>query len=331
MKSDVRIFKTIAVLFALFVAIGSYAQSPSEIGEMFKTALETKDGGDVEGAIAQLEECLEVAIEYNDEYEDEQVGSIIDQIEENIPKLYMTLSTSKLKAKDYTGGLKSAYKTKEIAEGYGDAETAKKATAMITQVHYKMGASKFKAQDFDAAIAQFDKALAANPDYVKAAYLKTVCFSKKGDDENLKASANNTNAIAEKTNNPAEAAKVNKLAANYFLKKGNEAKGANNYDEAIANLKSSLEFGENNTTTMYLLADVYKAKGDHAAAIETAQKALEVETGGAEAVAKLNFLIGEAQQAKGDNAAACAAYKLVTVGPYAENAKYKVETELNCQ
>ena len=231
------------------------------------------------------------------------------------------MGTNQIKEEEVTKGLENLYKAKEVATSYGDTETAEKANSIIPQVHYKLGTSKFKSDDLDGAVVELDKAIAVDPDYVAAYYLKSFIYKKKRDGI----------AAAKRSNDPKMEAKIQDLGLKHFLKEGNDAKGSAKYDDAVRLLKNALEFDANDGTALYLLASTYSSKGDYTEAIEIGQKAVDAETGGAEAKAKIYLIIAEAYAKKGDNSAACEAYKKAAVGQFAEHAQYQIEHVLKCQ
>lgn len=331
MKLEVK-FKGLVLLLALIAtSLFVNGQTLEEAQKAYNAGVTAKTDGNIEEAIAQFTTCATACEYLVEEEEDETAEELMYSVQAVIPGLYLKLGSDQLQAKQVSEGLDNLYKAREVAETYGESETKKKAEKYITQVHYKLGASKYKSGDFDAAHVELDKALAMNPNYVSAYYLKTVVYKKQGDAEALKATALKGMEVATAKKDTKNKAKIANLAHGYFLKKGNEAKSASKFDEAITNLNTALEFDAVDATTLYLLSATYFAKGDYDSAISTGETAILNESGGDEAKAKIYMVIAESQTKKGNTSAACATYKKAAVGQYAELANYRIEHELKCE
>lgn len=331
MRADV-IFKSIITLLVLSIMpISLTAQSLEEAQKAYNAGVTANGEGNIEEAIAQFTTCIEACEYLVEEEEDEEAQTLLDQVGMVVPKLYLQLGTTQLSEKDMENGIANVYKAKEFAGNYGDDATLKKASALIPQVHYKVAASKYKAGKLDEAITELDKAIAADNNYGPAYYLKAVVYKKKGDDETFTSVAKAGIEACQRDNDKKMEKKTSELARKHFLKKGNDAKGVKNYTDAEKFLTQSLEFNGNNTTALYLLAQTYVASKKYDDAIDAGNKAVESETKGEEAKAKIYMVIAEAQVAKGDNTAACSTYKKAAVGQYAELANYKIQHELKCQ
>ena len=118
--------------------------------------------------------------------------------------------------------------------------------------------------------------------------------------------------------------------ANYFLKEGATAKQSADYDKAIKQLNTSLEFDDNNTEAYYLLATIYNTQKNWDKAIEAAKSGLSRESSGGDESARFNYELGNAYFESGDKEQACNAYTKAAVGSYAENANYQIEHVVKC-
>jgi tetratricopeptide (TPR) repeat protein len=116
--------------------------------------------------------------------------------------------------------------------------------------------------------------------------------------------------------------------ATTFLNDGAVALQKGSFDRAIESLNTSLQYNANEPKSHYYLAIAYNGKKDSDNAITSANKAIEL---GLENAGDAWFEIGKANEAKGDAAAACEAYKKVTTGPNIQAAKYQVEQVLKCK
>ncbi len=327
----VVILRRITALFVLFLPLSITAQTLEEAQKAYNAGVTANGEGNLEEAISQFTTCIEACEYLVEEEEDETAEELLYTVQAVVPKLYLQLGTGQLQEKKVTEGLANVYKAKEVAGNYGDTETLERAKKIIPQIHYKLGASKYKAGDLDKAIEELDKALAVNNNYGAAYYLKSVVYKKKGDDEAFKETALAGIKATKEAKDAKTEKKITVLAQKHFLKKGNDAKGASKYAEAEQYLNTSLEFMPTDVTTLFLLAQTYSSQKKYNEAIETGNKAVENETGGDEAKAKIYMIIAEAQTNKGDKSGACATYKKAAVGQYAELANYRIEHELKCE
>jgi tetratricopeptide (TPR) repeat protein len=329
MKVDVKIKSLIAALLFLAPFVLN-AQTLEDAQKAYNAAVTANNEGNLPEAITQFNVCLEACDYLVEEQEDETAEELQMTVQGVVPKLYLQLGSDQLQNQQITEGLENIYKAKEAGNKFGDKETVEKANKVIPQVHYKLAAQFYKEEKLDEAIAECDKAIAADADYTNAYYIKAAILKKK-DDASFKTVALAGIAVCKRINDTKNEQKIVDLGYKTFLKKGVDAKGASKYDEAISDLNSALEFSPNDATAFYLLASIYNAQGKNADAIAAGQKAIEFETGGDEAKAKIYMIIAESQAKKGDNAAACAAYKKAAVGQYAESANYQIVHVLKCQ
>ncbi|MBN2484611.1 MAG: hypothetical protein JXB34_01425 [Bacteroidales bacterium] len=307
------------------------AQTLDDAQKAYNAAVTANNEGNLAEAIAQFTTSLDACEYLVEEEEDETAEELLNTIQSVLPKLYLQLGSEQLQNQQVTEGLENLYKAKDLSRKFGEKETLEKVTNIIPQVHYKLAASLYKEDKLDEAVAECNKAIEVNADYTAAYYIKAAILKKKDDDAAFKTAALEGIVACKRTNDSKQEQKIADLGYKHFLKKGIDAKGASKYAEAIDFIKSSLEFEANDATSLYLLASIYSSQGDFNQAISTGNLAIENEKGGDEAKAKVYMIIAEAHAKKGDNAAACAAYKKAAVGPYLESANYQIEHVLKCE
>lgn len=331
MKALSKYIKTLILAVILCSTAGISAQSMEEAKKTFNKGLEAFKAQDILAAVESFNQVIEICAVVYEEEEDEEAEQLMYQCMEKVPALYLRLAQTSFKAKDLEKGFEYAAEAKKTSKEYEDDETYKKTLNLLGQVYYMMGSRKLKAKDFDGAIVEYDKGIAENPEYAKLYYYKAFAYKSKGDDANVKATSLKAIEVAEKKRNREIIGKTKKLAYTYFLKKGNDAKTAKDLDAAESALKDAFEFKDNDAMGLSLMASVYLDKKAYDDAIAYSEKALAVETDVTKK-SNYNFTIAEAYKAKGDNASACAAYKKVTTGSYAENAAYQLEHgNLGCE
>lgn len=329
MRSEVNYFKNVLWIALIFVSTGIFAQELEDAKKLFNEGAEAVNADDLELAIQKFTEAADIANTVYEDYEDEEAENIMYMAQEQIPKLYFKLATTKLQNKEYKAGLEAAYNARETADSFGDDDTYKKASSVISKVHYQMGATKYKKSDFDGALVELDKAIEVNPDYSSPYYMKAAILKQQDKDDEFKKTCVDGIDAAKRSADSKDEAKIIKLASGHFLKKGNEAKGAAKYNEAIEYLNSAMSFDPSDGLAPYLLASVYEAQGKYDDAITAAKKSIANESD-AEEKAKAYMIVGNAYFQKGDKASACDAYSKAAVGQYAEMANYKIEHEIKC-
>lgn len=324
-----RILISMLCLGLMFAA--GRAQSLEEARQLYNDGGAAAGGGDLQTAIDKFTACLDMCQTLQKDEEDADVEDLQTTVEKALPVLYYQFCTEKLKDKDIKGGLELAYKAKEAAEEYGDDDTRDKVNAIIPQIHYAIGASYYKNENLDKSLAEMEKAIKVDSNYSKAYYLEAVIYKKQGNDDKLVETAKKGIAAAKAENDAKTEQNLTNLVSTHFLKKGNDAKDAGKYDEAIVNLKKSLIFDSENSTTYFLLTTVYDSKKEWDNVIESANEGLKYEQGNEDAKARFYYELGNAYYGKGDNSAACDAYSKAAVGSFLQNAKYQMEQVVKCQ
>jgi tetratricopeptide (TPR) repeat protein len=331
MKLDFNVRNLILSLALIVAPFVINAQTLEEAQKAYNAGVTAKGEGNLQEAIDQFTACAEACEILVDEEEDETAEELLYTVQPVIPGLYLQLGSDQITSGQVNEGIETVYKGREVAELYGDADAKAKAERYLKKVHYKLGASKYKAKDFEAAHTEFDKALALDPEYLSVIYLKSVTYKAEGNEADFKSNTLKGIEIADAKKDSKNKTKLVKLGKGYYLKKGNDAKGASKYDQAVADLNTALEFDATDVTTLYLLSATYLAKGDYANAVETGEKAVANEKGGEEAQAKIYMTIAEAHAKSGNPSAACSTYKKAAVGQYAELANYRIQHELKCE
>lgn len=327
-KMNAKIIISMLCLGLIFAA--GKAQSLDEARQLYNDGGSAAGAGDLQTAINKFDSCLTLCQNLQKDEESTDVEDLQTKVENALPVLYYQLCTQKLQNKDIKGGLAEAYKAKEAAEKYGDNDTRAKVIALIPQIHYAIGASYYKSKQYDKSLAEMTKAIAVDSNYANAYYLEAVIYKDQNNiDKLIEVSKKGIQAAKAENDTKTEENIIN-LASTHFLKKGNDAKDAGKYDEAIGYLNKSLIFDPENSTTYFLLTTVYNSKKDWDKAIEAANKGLKYETGTQDAKARFYYELGNAYYGKGDNSAACDAYSKAEVGSFLQNAKYQMEHVVKC-
>jgi tetratricopeptide (TPR) repeat protein len=327
--SQLKIYFRIGICFMVIIAAyGVSAQSLEEAKALYNQGGEAVQGGNLELGVEKFAACIEMCETLVDEEEDMEAEELMLSVQQNVPKLYYQIGMDKIKSNDIDGGLDNLYKARETAEYYSDSDILDKTTKVLPQIHYKLGANAYKSENFEASLADLDKAIAVDPDYANAYYLKAVVYKSQDKDDLLISTARKAIEAANASNDIKTRDNTSKLAGGHFLKKGNDAKAATNYADAIKFLDLSLEFENNNPTTHYLLTSIYVSQQNWDKAIAAANEGLKYEEGTTKA--RFYYELGNAHYGKGDKAGACEAYSKAAVGDYIEHANYQMEQVVKC-
>ena len=175
-------------------------------------------------------------------------------------------------AKDFEGAVTAFQQTKEVAEGYGEAEIAAEAAKLIGQTemlqYNTAGKAAMKAKDYATAIANFSKVLEMDPTNGGVAVQLGQAYMRAGQlDESI--------ATLETAKANGEEEDASKLLSNVYLKKAQAANKAKNYQEVIDCATKSNEALENGNAYK-LSASALQKLGKNDECIAAYEKYLEV-------------------------------------------------------
>lgn len=323
-KNYLRNIAAVVFLCLAFVVAG---QSIDDARALYNEGGTAVQEGNIELGVQKFEECVEICEVLYEEEEDVDAEELMTTVQQSLPRMYLQLSQSKAKAKDFDGGLQYALKAKESANYIVDNDVAEKASDLASKIYYANGYKNYKAQKFDDAVNELNNSISEDEKNFKAHLLKVVILKETGNEEAL---IEATKTVMEINSNDPNREKVISTSANYFLKEGATAKQSADYDKAIRQLNTSLEFEDDNTEAYYLLATIYNAQEKWDNAIDAAKSGLEHESSAGDESARFNYELGTAYFGKGDTDQACGAFKKAAIGSYAENANYQIEHVVKC-
>jgi len=324
MKS-IKLLSIVAVLFGSTV-IGS-AQTLQEVIEARNKGSELMAAKDLDGAITELEKCVDLAKKVGGDAEEHQIVA-----ESVLPSLYLQKATAINATKDYPATVKALEATVSAAEKYKNADIKEKAEKTLPQVYYAMGVADFQAQKFSEAIQNLDQTIARDPSIAGAYYIRGACYQSLKDeskmDENYKLAIEKGNA----SNDARTVQNAKTQLTKYYNNAGATAQRVQKWDDAIAAYKKTIEVDPENSDAYYMLSTCYNSKKSWNDAISSGEKALELKIGGdAKALDGIYYQLGTAYAGKNDTAKACENFKKVANEPFLTGAKYQIETALKCK
>jgi tetratricopeptide (TPR) repeat protein len=242
-----------------------------------------------------------------------------------MPSTYYNIAKGFYEEKKYTDAIANFELAATWADQMGEDKTADAARTYLAGIYTAIGNSGYKTEEFDKAIENYNKAISFKPDYFKAYYGMGLTYKKQEKYADMKDAMDKVLELAPADDKTAENARS--TTATTFLNEGAVALQKGSFDDAATNLAASLQYDDADPLTHYYLALANNGQKDFDNAISQANKSIEL---GLENYGDAWFAIGQANEAKGDAAAACEAYKNVTNGPNIQAAKYQAETVLKC-
>ena len=291
--------KLLVSVIALFGAVSLSAQDVTAIYNEAAAAFGAKNFTE---AAAKFEQVIDQGMD------NESAASMVATAKSTLPKCYFMLGGGALKTKNYDEALKNFEKSAELAELYGDMNQMAKSNGWVAKIYQIQGGDAFNNKDYATASEIFAKGYAADPDNTGMALNLAMSYCEmamsSGDMSQYEKGMEIYEAVAAKTHPKyaEDAAKAKEDMALYTNNMVAKMQAANDFDGIIK------------------MADDLLAKKDYAKVIELGQAAADVQTDPADK-SLMYYLLGAAYNAKEMKPQAIAAFKQVTDGPAAENAK----------
>ncbi|MFC2113397.1 tetratricopeptide repeat protein, partial [Bacteroidota bacterium] len=233
------------------------------------------------------------------------------------------------KAKDIPGAIGKFEATVEACDKYGNDDIKAKSLKYIPQLYNAQGNSQVKAEEFDAALASFDKAIEYKPDYARAVYGKALVYKRQNDDANMLATFAEAIEVGTAAGDEKTTAAATKALKDHHLNTGITAFKAEDYEAALAAFDKSYAYDDTDADPYYLTCVIYGKQEQYEKAVEAGLKAAQYEE--EDDQAKIWYEIGNAYMSLVEYEKACDAYSKALVEPYLASVKHKMENVLKCQ
>lgn len=253
-------------------------------------------------------------------------GSMVATAKTTLPKCYFMLGGMALKTKSYDEALKNFEKSAELSELYGDMNQMAKSNGWVAKIYQIQGGDAFNSKDYATAAAIFQKGYDADPDNTSMALnlAMSYCelFMSSGNIGEYEKGMDIYEAIASKTHPKYadDVAKAKEMMTLYTNNMVAKLQAANDFDGIIAAADKMLATNPENALALNVRLQAYANKKDYAKVIELGEAAAAAQTDEADK-SLMYYLLGAAYNAKEMKPQAIAAFKQVTAGPAAENAK----------
>ena len=251
----------------------------------------------------------------------EEGADLVANCKKAICSTNLAMAKELYNAKDFAGAVAAFEKTKEIAEGYGEAEIAADAAELIGQANLLKlnteGQAALKAKDYATAITCFTEVLAIEPDNANAALQLGQAYmrAKKYDEslaalETAKANGQEANAV--------------KLISQNYLKMAQAAVKAKKFQEAVDFAAKSNSYVES-ANAYRMAASAYQQLNNTAECIASYEKYLELNPNAKDATG-VKYTIAALAQTAGNKEKAKEYYQMILTDPqYGATAKQMLE------
>lgn len=302
--------KLFVSVLALLAAVSLSAQ---DLTALFNEGVASYTAKDFAGAAAKFEQVIEQGMD------SEEGASVVATAKKTLPVCYFMLGGAAVQAKNYDEAVKNFTKSAELAELYGDMNQVAKAKGWEAKIYHIQGGDAFNNKDYATASEIFAKGYAADPDNTGMALNLAMSYCEMGE---YAKGMEIYEAIAAKTH-PKYADDVTKAKEMMALYTNNQVaklQAANDFDGIISMADALLEKNPANALAQNVRLQAYANKKDYAKVIELGEAAAEIQTD-PEDKSLMYYLLGAAYNAREMKPQAIAAFRKVTAGPAAENAK----------
>ena len=308
------------LLVSVIALLATVSLSAQDLTAVYNEAAAAFGNKDFAGAAAKFEEVIDKGMD------DETAASLVATAKTTLPKCYFMLGGSALKTKNYEEALKNFTKSAELSELYGDMNQMAKSNGWVAKIYQIQGGDAFNNKDYATASEIFAKGYAADPDNTGMALNLAMSYCEmamsSGDMAQYEKGMEVYEAIAAKTH-PKYAEDVAKAKEGMALYTNNmvaKMQAANDFDGIIKMADDLLAKNPQSALAQNVRLQAYANKKDYAKVIELGQAAADAQTDAADK-SLMYYLLGAAYNAKEMKPQAIAAFKQVTDGPAAENAK----------
>jgi tetratricopeptide (TPR) repeat protein len=326
MKHNIKItgLLVFAVFFISIVCSGQ--KSKDDAIEAFNRGIQYKQNGNLQKAIIELEESIQISKVIGLEDDNVRVKA-----EMALPKTYLDYGMELYKKKKIDHAIDTLIVAKQRAEEYGDPKTELQAKNIASQLYRIKGVNYYQKKAYDKALEAYSNAIKTDSGYARPYFNKALVYQKQDKNKELEEQIDIAIKKAEAGNDDKTLKKTKTLAKNYYYNKGVKAKKSSNYDASIKYLEKAVEY-EPDENAYYLMAKVYNEKQTYDKAINAANEGLKIdEAKSSKEKARYYFELGRAYQGKGAKQQACDAYQKAKYGAYEKSAQYQMQHILKCQ
>ncbi len=316
--------KSVLILGMVIFTTGLFAQTLADAGEKYNAANEQYKARAYGSSVKLYEEALKMCKDLGGSAADLQMN-----VEKQLTNAYYYNGKSLYKKRAFDASIAQFKEAKKLAAVSGNDKIKRNSVIYIAGVITAKGNSLLKQKKADAALAEYDKALAVKANYLSAYLGKANAYKEKGDMNQMMAyvdkviTMGGTGRIGIK-----KATQAKKLAYLTLLSNGASELQKEHASKALTYLTNAQKYGEASADLDYYTAIANLKLNKWDAAIAAAKKAIALKKNDA---SDIYFTLGQAYQGKGDATNACNTFKKVTKGPNVAAAKYQMKEVLKCK
>jgi tetratricopeptide (TPR) repeat protein len=314
-----------ALLLTLCFSNGVLAQSREDAITKFNEGFALfNEQGDLLAAIEKFKETIVIA---------DEVGSEANDIRERavgqIPRLAFMHAAQLVRERQLEEAIDAFQEAIRLAERFDDDQILRRALGNLPALHLNLGNQLLRDEQNEAALEHYRKATELNRSYVSAYYQKAIVYRRMGDLERSLENFDTSIDLAREAGDQENLERSQRAARDYLVFRASEQIEEEYYNRALDLLNLAAGYGES-ASMHYRFAEVYNNQRRYSDARTSAERALELETGGRLDRARIYFELGLAHKGLENTQAACSAFRNAMVGDFRSPAEHEVEHELNC-
>jgi len=322
-KSTFMVMTAILVTFCF--SDGIQAQSREDAITKFNEGFALfNEQGDFVGAIEKFKETIVIA---------DEVGAEANDIRERavgqIPRLAFMNAAQYVRERNLQEAVNAFEEAIRLAETYDDEQTLRRVRGNLPPLHLNIGNQYFRNERNEEALEQYRRAIELNPSYVSAYYQKGLVFRRLNDIDQALENFDVSIDLAREADDQESVERSQRAARDYLVFLASEQIDEEYFSRALDLLNRAAGYGES-ASLHYRFAEVYNNQRRYSDALTSAQRALELETGGRADRARIYFELGLAHKGLENTQAACDAFRNAMVGDFRSPAEHEIEHELNC-
>ncbi len=301
----------------------------------YNNARELAENREFVDAIEIYREALEIATSPDCE----DCGDIVEHIESQLPRVYFSRASTAFERFRNERSVDAANEAIELfreaseaGEEFGDNQVRDRSRGVIPQVYYNKSLVQYNQENHTAALESLDRAIELNENYTLAYYQRAIVLNNSGADlEEVLEWFDRAIEVGERVGDSDNVGRAQRRAGGELVYQAVQRMDENRMGDALRMLERAQRYVPDSVDLHYRFAEVYNDRGNYNQAIEHANRALELETGGVTDRAKIYFELGIAFKAQERISDACEAFENAAYGDFRDPALHEMEHELECE
>lgn len=302
----------------------------------YNNARELVSGNDFLNGIEMYREALQLA----ESSSCEDCGDIAELVRNQLPRVYFSRAANgfeqfRSNRSDVSLADEAAelfLEAAEAGEEYGDEQVAQRSRAVIPQIYYNKSLAQYQQEDHAGALESLDRAIELNGNYTLAYYQRGIVLVNSDASLNESIAAfDEAIEVGERVGDSQNVNRARERAGEELLYQGTQRISDNQMGQALGLLNRAREYIPESADLYYRFAEVHNNRQEYQQAIESANTALEYESGGVTAQAKIYFELGMAYKGLEQVGNACSAFEDAAYGDFRDPAMHELEYELECE